>query len=83
MRQKLNTEEGKEIYKKRKQVVEPVFGIIKETMNFRQFRRRGLPNADVEWKFVCMAYNIKRMFNQLSKTKPDVLMQFICQNTQK
>jgi hypothetical protein len=80
MRQKLDTKEVKEIYKKRKQVIEPVFGIIKETMKFRQFRRRGLPNANVEWKLVCMAYNIKMMFNKLSRTQPDILKQLVCQN---
>jgi transposase len=81
MRKKLNTKDGKEIYKKRKQVIEPVFGIIKESMKFRQFRLRGIENVNMEWKLVCMAYNIKMIFNKLSSSQPDFLKQFSCQNS--
>jgi hypothetical protein len=51
------------IYKKRKQTVEPVFGIIKEILGFRRFSLRGETQVDAEWSLVCSAYNIKRMFN--------------------
>ncbi|TKT84580.1 transposase, partial [Dyadobacter frigoris] len=50
------------IYKKRKQTVEPVFGIIKSVLRFRQFSLRGIFETDNEWSLVCLAYNIKRMF---------------------
>ena len=43
--------------------VEPVFGIIKEVLGFRRFSFRGEENIDNEWGLVCLAYNLKRMFN--------------------
>ena len=53
----------KEIYRKRKHTVEPVFGIIKEVLGFRRFSLRGKENIDNEWGLVCLSYNVKRMFN--------------------
>jgi hypothetical protein len=41
--------------------VEPVFGIIKSVMGFRQFSLRGLRKASGEWNLVCLAWNVKRM----------------------
>jgi transposase len=61
MRYKLQTETGKAIYKLRKSTVEPVFGIIKEGMGFRQFSLRSLVAAAGEWNLVCLAYNLKRL----------------------
>ena len=58
---KLRTQAGKTIYKLRKSTVEPVFGIIKEVMGFRQFALRGLIAAAGEWNLVCLAYNLKRL----------------------
>ena len=49
------------MYGKRKCTVEPVFGIIKHIMGFRQFSLRGLQATSGEWKLVAMAYNLKRM----------------------
>ena len=60
MAYKLSTELGKAIYRLRKCTVEPVFGIIKAVLGFRQFLLRGLAAADGEWCLVCLAYNIKR-----------------------
>ena len=57
----LQTTTGKAIYKLRKSTVEPVFGIIKEVMGFRQFSLRGLTAAAGEWNLVCLAYNLKRL----------------------
>jgi transposase len=62
MHQKLKSAEGKGIYKKRKQTVEPVFGIIKEILGFRRFSLRGEAETDAEWSLVCSAYNLKRLF---------------------
>jgi len=62
MRQKLKTDKGKEIYRKRKMTVEPVFGIIKEIMGFRRFSLRGEQKINGEWILVCTAYNLKRLF---------------------
>jgi len=63
MEYRLKTEEGKEIYKSRKQTVEPVFGIIKHVMGFRQFSLRGKEKVSTEWSLVCLAYNFKRLYN--------------------
>jgi transposase len=61
MAYKLQTEIGKAIYRLRKCTVEPVFGIIKETLGFRQFSLRGLKAAAGEWGLVCLAFNLKRL----------------------
>jgi len=58
---RLKTPEGKALYALRKQVVEPVFGIIKQTLRFRQFQLHGKSKVNGEWDLVCMAYNLKRM----------------------
>jgi len=63
MRYNLQGKDGKEIYARRKCTVEPVFGIIKNVLGFRQFSMRGLKKAQGEWQLVCMAWNIKRMFS--------------------
>jgi len=58
---KLKTQSGRALYGKRKSTVEPVFGIIKQVMGFRQFSLRGLNAVAGEWKLVTMAFNLKRM----------------------
>jgi transposase len=63
MAYKLATEIGKAIYRLRKSTVEPVFGIIKEILGFRQFSLRGLKNVAGEWCLVCLAYNLKNMLS--------------------
>src|SRR5712672_263221 len=62
MAYRLRTPQGKKLYALRKQTPEPVFGIIKSVMGFRQFLLRGLDNVRGEWSLVTMAWNIKRMF---------------------
>ena len=62
MAHRLKTPEGKKLYALRKQVPEPVFGIIKSVLGFRQFLLRGLNRVRGEWSLVTMAWNIKRMF---------------------
>ncbi|MEW6233741.1 MAG: transposase, partial [Chloroflexota bacterium] len=61
MAYKLQTEIGQAIYRLRKCTVEPVIGIIKEVLGFRQFSLRGLLAAAGEWCLVCLAFNLKRM----------------------
>jgi transposase len=61
MARKLKTKRGKEIYKKRKETVEAVFGIIKSIMGFRQFMLRGIEKVNTEWTLVRVAYNVKRL----------------------
>lgn len=61
MAYKLRTEIGNALYRLRKSTVEPVIGIIKEVLGFRQFSLRGMFAAAGEWTLVCLAYNLKRM----------------------
>jgi transposase len=63
MKAKLETEEGRALYSLRKQTVEPVFGIIKQVMSFRQFLLRGMQKVSGEWQLVTLAYNCKRLWN--------------------
>jgi transposase len=62
MGHRLSTPEGKQRYALRKQIPEPVFGIIKSALGFRQFLLRGLDKVRGEWNLVTMAWNMKRMF---------------------
>lgn len=61
MKHALKTGTGKALYALRKQTVEPVFGIIKSVMGFRQFLLRGTEPVGHEWTLVCLAWNLKRM----------------------
>ena len=61
MAHRLKTKTGRALYALRKQTVEPVFGIIKSVMGFRQFSLRGLQKVTGEWSLVCLAWNLKRM----------------------
>ena len=62
MAHRLRTPEGRDLYALRKQTPEPVFGIIKAALGFRQFSLRGLDKVRGEWSLVTMAWNMKRMF---------------------
>ncbi len=62
MRHDLKTKAGRTIYAKRKCTVEPVIGIVKSVLGFRQFLLRGLENVEGELSLVAMAWNLKRMF---------------------
>ena len=61
MAHRLKTKAGRALYALRKQTVEPVFGIIKSVMGFRQFSLRGLTKVTREWTLVCLAWNLKRL----------------------
>src|SRR5208282_786118 len=62
MAHRLKTPRGRALYAVRKQTPEPVFGIIKSVLGFRQFSLRGLEKVRGEWSLVTMAWNLKRMF---------------------
>jgi transposase len=62
MQHRLKTPRGRKLYGLRKQTPEPVFGIIKSVMGYRQALLRGLENVKGEWNLVTMSWNIKRMF---------------------
>ena len=61
MAHRLKTKARRALYALRKQTVEPVFGIIKSVLGFRQFSLRGLKKVSGEWRLVCLAWNVKRM----------------------
>jgi transposase len=61
MKHRLQTQDGRSLYAKRKSTVEPVFGIIKAVMGFRQFLLRGVESVRGEWNMVCIAWNLKRL----------------------
>jgi hypothetical protein len=63
MKNRLETKKGRELYALRKQTIEPIIGIIKETLGFRRFSLRGLQNVRTEWTLVTLAYNLKRLFH--------------------
>lgn len=62
MQHKLKTPEGRDIYKRRKAIVEPVFGQIKEARGFRRFSFRGLENVKAEWTLICLTHNLLKLF---------------------
>jgi len=63
MAHRLDTAAGKQLYGLRKETVEPVFGIIKQAIGFRQFLLRGKEKVSLEWILVSTSYNLKRLFN--------------------
>ncbi|WP_420236173.1 IS1182 family transposase [Telmatobacter bradus] len=62
MQHKLKTEAGRAVYKRRKAIVEPVFGQIKECRGFRRFSMRGKQNVSGEWRLVCAVSNLLKLF---------------------
>ena len=79
MAYKLRTPEGQAIYRARKRTVEPVIGIIKEVLGFRQFSLRGAHAAAGEWCLVCLAYNLKRLHVLLGGVLPSVALARVAQ----
>jgi hypothetical protein len=62
MAAKVRTPEGKALYARRKVIVEPVFGQIKEARGFRRFLLRGLDNIRSEWRLVCLTRNLLKIW---------------------
>ena len=85
MAKKMQTQKAKEIYKERKQVVEPVIGCYKENLGFRDFLTRRLKTVKNEFNLVCAAYNLKKIWiilqnrkkkrDQLVKIKGRIILQ--------
>lgn len=71
MRAKLRTPDGRKEYGKRKGIVEPVFGQIKQAMGYRQVSLRGLPKVRNEFRFVCSAFNLRKIAAKL-REKPEL-----------
>ena len=62
MAAKVRTPEGKALYARRKVIVEPVFGQIKEVRGFRRFLLRGLEKIRGEWRLVCLTHNLLKLW---------------------
>ena len=62
MGRKLRTKKGRDHYRRRKVIVEPVFGQIKEAMGFRRFSLRGKPKVTAEWHLVCAVHDLTKLF---------------------
>jgi hypothetical protein len=62
MAYRLQTPDGHELYAQRKSTVETTFGILKSAIGFRSFLLRGCEKVEGEWKLVCTAYNLKRLY---------------------
>ncbi|MNT97128.1 hypothetical protein D3C72_2393800 [compost metagenome] len=62
MRDKLATDEGKDVYRMRKAIAEPVFGQAKEVRGFRRFLFRGIEKVQAEWRLICLGHNLLKLF---------------------
>jgi hypothetical protein len=69
MREKLQREGGAELYRQRKQTVEPVFGQIKEARGLRRFLLRGLRAVQAEWKLICLTHNLLKLFRHRHQSR--------------
>jgi transposase len=74
MRQKLRTEQGRKAYSRRKAVVEPVFGQIKEVRGFRRFLLRGMESVRGEWSLICTGHNLLKLFKALKASTTAAVM---------
>ncbi len=63
MRRKLRSPTGRAVYRRRKALIEPVFGVLKEQRGMRRFRRRGLAKVAVEMTLAATAYNLTRLYH--------------------
>jgi hypothetical protein len=70
MDRKLRTKKGRKIYSRRKCIVEPVFGQIKQARGFRQFLLRGLEKVRGEWQLICLTHNVLKLYRYASGPHP-------------
>jgi hypothetical protein len=62
MARKLRTKKGREVYAKRKGIIEPIFGQLKQVLGFRQFSMRGLAAMRGEWRLMCTVHNLLKLW---------------------
>jgi hypothetical protein len=62
MARKLRTKKGREMYAKRKGMIEPIFGQLKQVLGFRQFSMRGLASMRGEWRLVATVHNLLKLW---------------------
>jgi hypothetical protein len=72
MTHKLKTEDGQTYYRRRKGIVEPVFGQIKEARGFRRFLLRGIEKVRGEWSLVCLGHNLQKLYGFLDGPIPQL-----------
>ena len=65
MDEKLSSNEGRAIYKRRQAIIEPIFGQIKQNRGFYGFMRRGHSTADSEWKLICATHNLLKLYRRV------------------
>jgi transposase len=62
MARKLRTKKGRERYARRKAIIEPIFGQMKQVLGFRQFSLRGLSSMRSEWRLMCAVHNLLKLW---------------------
>jgi transposase len=67
MQQKLRSAPGKALYAARKQIVEPVFGMIKSARGIRKFLLRGLEKVSAEWQLICLTHNLLKIWRRSNR----------------
>ena len=70
MREKLRAPEGRQVYARRKAIVEPVFGQAKEGRAFRRFSFRGYDKVIAEWALICLTHNQLKLFRVRTCPQP-------------
>jgi transposase len=65
MARKLRTKRGREVYAKRKEMIEPIFGQLKQVLGFRQFSLRGLASMRGEWRLMCAVHNLLKLWRRV------------------
>ena len=67
MARKLRTKKGREMYAKRKGIIEPIFGQLKQVLGFRQFSLRGLASMRGEWRLMCTVHNLLKLWRHAQR----------------
>jgi hypothetical protein len=67
MKEKLGSAAGKKLYAARKQIVEPVFGMIKSARGIRKFLLRGLEKVSAEWQLICLTHNLLKIWRRSNR----------------
>ena len=70
MRAALATERGNELYRQRKQLIEPIFGHTKHNRGFTRFARRGRSAARTEWRLIATTHNLVKLHKHFTATSP-------------
>lgn len=72
MDRKVSNKLGRDLYKRRQAIIEPVFGQTKDARGIRSFMRRGKAAADSEWRLICGTHNFLKLYRR-ALAKPDAV----------